>query len=198
MTRAHLQTDIHRFDRWAATYDRSPLQRFFLQPVQRAVLFAATGMRPESVLDIGCGTGKLLRTARVVWPGARIIGVDPSSGMIDRARSLLPDAELFVARAEELPLPAESLDLAFSTLSMHHWSDAVRGIAEVARVLRPGGRFVVADLAVPGWLMRAIGDHPALRVEGLRGAFDAAGLQIEGHRRARGGLVLITTGSKPR
>jgi ubiquinone/menaquinone biosynthesis C-methylase UbiE len=103
-------------------------------------------------MDVGCGTGRLLRKAKQQYPHARLVGVDAAEKMIQQAAMLLPEAEFHVAMAEALPLPDASVDLAFSTLSFHHWADQAKGISEVARVLRPQGRFLLADIVIPRWL----------------------------------------------
>src|SRR5439155_13683840 len=110
---------------------------------------------PTAVLDVGCGSGRLLRSAHARWPNARLVGVDPSEGMIAAGRALTR-AELYVAGAEAIPIPDRSIDLAFSTIAFHHWADPARGLHEVARVLRPGGRFVLIDNIGPDWLARQL------------------------------------------
>jgi len=56
--------------------------------------------------------------------------------------------------AEALPLPDASVDLALSTTSFHHWQDQAAGIREIARVLRPGGFFILVDVSFPEWLVQ--------------------------------------------
>ncbi len=150
MTIPDKSEDIESFDRRAGGYEASFTQRLFFDPVQRAVLdLAARDAPPENILDIGCGTGRLLRKAAARWPDARLIGVDPADGMIRQARQRTPQATFFSGQAEALPLPAASFDLITSTNSFHHWADQRQGIREVARTLRPGGQFVLADLLLP-------------------------------------------------
>jgi ubiquinone/menaquinone biosynthesis C-methylase UbiE len=111
--------------------------------------------RPQAVLDLGCGTGQLLRRAVVTFPDAELVGVDASSGMIQAAQSAVPprkNVRFLQAFAEALPLPDGSFDLAVTTASFHHWADQSRGLAEVHRVLRSGGVFVLADILGTGVL----------------------------------------------
>src|SRR5688572_14341947 len=89
--------DVAPFDRWAGRYERSKQQWLVFDRVHRKVLNLATPYgEPSAVLDIGCGSGRLLRAAHHQWPNARLVGVDPSAGMIDAGRPLTP-AELYVA-----------------------------------------------------------------------------------------------------
>jgi ubiquinone/menaquinone biosynthesis C-methylase UbiE len=87
--------------------------------VQKTVLdLVQNGDKVASILDIGCGTGRLLRKAQERWPKARLFGVDPAEGMIEKARQLLPEARLYVGMAESLPLPDDSVDVVLSTSSL--------------------------------------------------------------------------------
>jgi len=82
-------------------------------------------------------------------PQTECLGVDPTTAMIEAARALAPRGLHFeVAPAEWLPFDAGYFDLVFSTLSFHHWADRPGGLREVARVLRPGGVFVLADFVL--------------------------------------------------
>ena len=104
---------------------------------------------PSSILDVGCGTGRLLRTLSRVWPNAKYTGADLSDIMIGEARKLAPAMEFHIAPAEKLPFPDRSFDVVLSSLTLHHWNDAERGIREIVRVLRPGGIFCLADHTGP-------------------------------------------------
>lgn len=106
----------------------------------------------EQVLDVGCGTGTLaIEAARRVGRPGRVAGVDPGAQQIARARAKaarrnLP-IEFLVGVIEQLPFPDQSFDVVFSTLMMHHLPTPLKrqGLAEIARVLKPGGRLVIAD-----------------------------------------------------
>ena len=192
--------DVQQFHRWSRTYERSLGQVFFFGPAHRAVLRIAAegldGRAPASVLDIGCGTGRLLRRASARWPGAAIIGVDPAQGMIDVARQLTPGADLHVGQGEHLPLPDSSVEAAFSTISFHHWQDQAAGVREVARVLRGGGAFCLADVTLPLFTGRVI-PHARIHTRGeMAGLFRQAGLALRSQRAILGGTVLVTVGTK--
>jgi ubiquinone/menaquinone biosynthesis C-methylase UbiE len=153
--------DVERFGRWAPHYERSLLQRFFLTPIQKATIAEIDRevTEPEAILDVGCGTGALLRCLASAYPLASLVGVDAAAGMIHQAQAAAPAAGLlrFIeARAEELPLPDDSFDLVVSTMSFHHWADQQRGLVEVRRVLKPKGVFVLTDVMVGPWLSRAL------------------------------------------
>jgi len=175
--------DVGQFDRWSKRYDRSKWQSLHFDRVHRkAFQLAAMFGQPSAVLDVGCGTGRLLRSAHRRWPNARLVGVDPSEGMIQAGRDLTP-AELHIAGAEAIPLPDRSIDLAFSTIAFHHWADQGGGLREVARVLRPGGGFVLVDNIGPDWLARYLRDRPYLTADERAALWAESGLRVFDQRR---------------
>ena len=110
-------------------------------------------MQPgDAVLDVGCGTGTLaMEVARRVGRAGRVAGVDPGTEQIARARAKAArrhvPIEFQIGVIEQLPFPDQTFDVVLSTLMMHHLPASLKrqGLAEIARVLRPGGRLVIAD-----------------------------------------------------
>ena len=149
--------DIAHFDRWSSHYDRSILQRFFFGPVQKATISEAVinARSVEAVLDVGCGTGQLLRRMVDQFPDAELVGVDPAPGMVRQARAALADGrriEFVNGSVEKLPFPDAHFDLVLTTLSFHHWADQQQGLREIRRVVRDGGLFVLTDIVAARWL----------------------------------------------
>ncbi len=106
----------------------------------------------DAVLDVGCGTGTLaMKVARRVGKAGRVTGIDPGAEQIARARSKAARRNLpidfQIGVIEQLPFPDQSFDVVLSTLMMHHLPAPLKrqGLAEIARVLKPGGRLVIAD-----------------------------------------------------
>jgi tRNA (cmo5U34)-methyltransferase len=119
--------------------------------LQDEVARAAAGLRVECVLDLGTWTGETAARVLALYPRAALVGIDESASMLAHARSRLgigPD--LRSGRLEE-PLPAGGFDLVVSALAVHHLdADGKRDLfRRVAGALRPGGRFVLADVVVP-------------------------------------------------
>jgi len=146
--------DVDRFNRWATSYDSHWMQRAIFAPIQRTVLQLAAEQvgQPGAILDIGCGTGRLLRAAETTFPGAKLVGIDAAIEMVKHAQASNPTGtiEFRLATAEELPFPDAHFDLMFSTMTFHHWQDQGRGVAEVARVMTPSGRWLLADFVASG------------------------------------------------
>ena len=111
----------------------------------------------DLVLDIGCGVGHTLRR---VAPKVRLaVGADATAGMLEGARTLMSqegigNVTLIVATAQFLPFLDAWFDGVTCRLAAHHFADVSRAFAEAARVLVPGGRFVLSDNYAP--------DDPAL------------------------------------
>jgi ubiquinone/menaquinone biosynthesis C-methylase UbiE len=157
----------------------------------------AGGVRPGRVLDLGCGTG---RNLPLYGRGVRAIGVDPCHESLLAARRRAPGVPLVRARAEALPLRDGSFDTVVSGLVFCSVGDVPRGLAEVRRVLKPGGvlrmlehvrasRRVAAwlqDRTQPAWTWFTGGCHPNRDTEA---AVRAAGFEIDpASRRARGDM----------
>ena len=104
---------------------------------------------PHRILDVGCGTGYLLRLLAKQRPDAiSLVGIDPASTMLHVAREQTSDQRIeFTAGAvEALPYPDRTFDLIVTTTSFDHWTDQQGGIAECARVLTTEGRLIITDL----------------------------------------------------
>ena len=191
---SHSRGDVERFNRWSGGYERHYLQRLVFEPVQEAVLDLAVAEvpRPTAILDVGCGTGRLLRAAEQRFPNAALEGVDAATGMIKHAQAVLPARSRIrfqVSTAEKLPFANGQFDLAFSTMTFHHWDDQRGAISEVARVLKPGGRWLLADFVADGF-MRYVRRAMRLTQFPERAQLDAmlrpAGLRVMGERKVRG------------
>ena len=118
-------------------------------------LVRRSGARPgDRVLDVGCGTGYLAGiAARAVAPGGSVLGVDASESMVEYARGAVgtPSCRFEVGTAQALPAEDAAFDVVLSSLMLHHVPDADQPAAlrEMRRVLRPGGRLLLADFRPP-------------------------------------------------
>ncbi|MFE0462461.1 class I SAM-dependent methyltransferase [Kitasatospora sp. NPDC058965] len=131
---------------------------FFLGHRRRVFtrLAELSGARPgDRVLDVGCGTGYLtLRMADAVTSTGQVLGLDPAPEVLAHARRRAagrPHCSFADGIAEQLPGPGGEYDVVVSSLMIHHLPEDVRAraVAEMYRVLRPGGRLLLADFRPP-------------------------------------------------
>lgn len=106
---------------------------------RQMVLDAIAEASPHDVLELGCGEGEL--AARVAQElGAQVVAIDQSERMVELARSRGVDAR--VGDAQEVPFPDGSFDVVVAAWMLYHVTDLDRALAQIRRVLRPGGRLV--------------------------------------------------------
>ncbi len=129
------------YDGWAPSYDDPENGIFLLE--QAAVRPLLDTLAVGDVIDAACGTGR--HASYLAARGHRVRGFDISEGMLAVARDKLPDIPFECADVRTLPVEDASADSVVSSLALAHVRDLGPVFAEVARVLRPGGRFVLCD-----------------------------------------------------
>lgn len=146
---SHAGLDDVRVARAFNRVARMPQMRWLRHWVARR----AVGMVSHGeAIDLGCGPGYLVADLARLAPRLRITGVDLSEEMLREAEAFARSAGLAgratfkLGDVNRIPFPDRSLDLVVSTLSLHHWSDPVLVLNEVARVIRPGGAGLIFDL----------------------------------------------------
>lgn len=156
---------------WAGRYDN--IVRFmtlFQEGDIRKKTVAVAQLKPgESVLDVGCGTGAITRLAKQqVGPKGRVVGLDASPEMIDVARQQAVKAKLDIdfrlEAIEHMPFPDASFDVVLSSFMIHHLPGDLKrlGLLEVRRVLKPGGRLLIAEFFTnpqPKWWQSLLPMH---------------------------------------
>jgi SAM-dependent methyltransferase len=119
------------YDSYMGRYSR-PLAPLFAD-------FAGVGAGRERVLDVGCGPGALTSELVARLGPSAVHAVDPSESFVSAARDRHPGVEVERASAEQLPFPNAEFDASLAQLVVHFMADASKGLAEMARVTRPGG-----------------------------------------------------------
>jgi demethylmenaquinone methyltransferase / 2-methoxy-6-polyprenyl-1,4-benzoquinol methylase len=140
------------FDRIARVYDlMNSVMTAGMHHRWRARAADLAALAPgDRALDVACGTGDLaIELARRVGPSGEVVGSDFSEAMLERAREKSAAVRWEWANALELPYPDGAFDAATVGFGARNFSDLDRGLAELARVVRPGGRVVVLEITTP-------------------------------------------------
>ena len=198
------------FDRFAAVTVRDrALKRRLLEQVR---------LEPgDSVLDLGAGTGTLAILLKERFPEARVVGLDADPEILAIARSKADEAgadiELVESMSTAMPFPDASFDAVVSTLFFHHLDSGAKRttLAEVARVLKPGGRLHVGDWGPPADPVQAALFAPVRVFDGfavtrenrrgkLPGLIEQAGIgdaRVEGRMRTGLGTLELLSARRP-
>jgi demethylmenaquinone methyltransferase/2-methoxy-6-polyprenyl-1,4-benzoquinol methylase len=142
------------FDRIAGLYDRmnSVMTAGLHHDWRRRAADLADLSPGDRALDVATGTGDLaLELARRVAPGGEVVGIDFAERMLElaRAKAVETDVRFETGNALALDFPDDAFDAATVGFGARNFSDLVRGLAEMARVVRPGGRVVVLEITTP-------------------------------------------------
>lgn len=176
------------FDRWAPSYDWLFPSVFYQAIHQRLLEYVQLSDRAQ-VLDLGCGTGRLLHRLIQQFPTLQGTGLDLSPEMLRQAQQRQPvhsQLTYIQGNAEQLPFAEAQFDAVFNTLSFLHYPRPEQVLAEVSRVLKPGGRFYLVDLTWQPWsenqvLLIAPGDVRLYSQQAREQLGQQAGLTCQGH-----------------
>jgi ubiquinone/menaquinone biosynthesis C-methylase UbiE len=146
-----------RLIRWAHYYDvvTNLLLLGQARRLRKTTVDLALIKPGDSVLDVGCGTGEVTLVAKTQAKQCAVYGIDPAPEMIAVARSKAVrkklDVDFRVGVIEALPFADASMDVVTSSLMMHHLPENLKilGLAEIYRVLKPGGHLLIADFMRP-------------------------------------------------
>lgn len=150
-----------QFRWWAPSYDINPLQWFLFRPAHDLLIkeIRVLGRSSPAVLDVGCGTGVLLRRLKKVLPESTVWGLDLSAHMLTRALPKNIDHNPFQVTqgdSEFLPFSSNSFDAVVCANSFHHYPSQDVVVNEMHRVLKPGGIVCIVDGSVDNLLGKLI------------------------------------------
>lgn len=135
---------VTEYAREAEKYDEK--WAFYVEATTRETLKRMPMTPKARILDVGCGTGELLRRLGAKYPEAALAGLDPVAEMLGVATTKLSGKEdLRIGYADNLPWTSGSFDLVVSCNMFHYISHPVEALQEMARVTRPGGHIVLTD-----------------------------------------------------
>lgn len=146
---AYKKLSLREFDRAAAQFDDDDPSVYNMCRKDYPDVWAEVAREPFSdLLDAGCGTGAMLALFKRDAPDKRYTGIDLSERMIEVARKKrLPGVRFVVGDCEALPFADGSFDVVTCSMSFHHYPNPDRFFASLRRVLRPGGRLILRDMA---------------------------------------------------
>lgn len=139
--------NIKRFDKWAGSYDTGIVSIFF-KKCNRKICQLVNLQDGMKVLDVGCGTGSLLKELSQSRRELNLYGIDLSPEMINGARVKLKDVEhveLYERSAADLLFQSNYFDYVVCMNSLHHHPNPKQSLAEMTRVLKPGGVMILMD-----------------------------------------------------
>jgi demethylmenaquinone methyltransferase/2-methoxy-6-polyprenyl-1,4-benzoquinol methylase/phosphoethanolamine N-methyltransferase len=132
--------------------------------IRRETIQRAAIAKGETILDVGCGTGTLTLLAKAeTGESGKVYGIDAASEMIavaqQKSHQQKLDVDFQTGLIEALPFPDKTFDVVLSSMMAHHLPPDLkqRGLAEIYRVLKPGGRLVVVDIKRPETLIQRLG-----------------------------------------
>jgi ubiquinone/menaquinone biosynthesis C-methylase UbiE len=120
-----------------------------LQIVEQKILYQAGIANAETILDVGCGTGRMTREIAAKYPHSQVIGIDRSAEIIAKARdasNCFPNPNFRVGDVELLELPDRSIDFVSARLLFQHLPQPLTALTEIYRVLKPGGKVCILDI----------------------------------------------------
>jgi len=118
--------------------------------LQEQTARVAADVPAHTILELGIGTGETAKRVLASHPEAHLVAIDSSAEMLERARTVVPQADLRLAQLQD-PLPEGPFDLVVSALAVHHLDGPAKQdlFRRIAAVLEPSGTFVLADVVVP-------------------------------------------------
>ena len=165
------------FNQQAATYDKD-IKGQHARSLYPVLLEKLSHIPFQSALDLGCGTGEMLKLILQKDPHKELCGIDLSEEMLAVAKSKLPEqVKLLLGDSEALPFPDNAFDVVYCNDSFHHYPAPKDVLREINRVLKPGGTFLMGDC----WQPFVGRGEMALVVEGASAAESWESLSVEEH-----------------
>ena len=156
MKTPRVQQTVEQYDASAPRYETRWAR--YLEGTLTRALAVIDGPPSMVLLDVSCGTGRLLQALAQRFSHARLIGIDASPGMLRQvtAKHLPPNVQIAQGDAQALPLSSATCDWVVSTSALHHFHQPGKVLEECQRTLRPSGRLLILDWCREAWYCRLI------------------------------------------
>lgn len=143
----------HQFNKWAQTYDLNIFSYYFFYWLNKAILKLLKPKIGSSLLDVGCGSGILLRHIIDTDATMMLNGIDISDEMLKKAKLKFignSHIKLYLGSVSKLPFKTNTFDYVTCVQSFHHHPDSLQSMKEMYRVLKPNGKLLINDTSLDG------------------------------------------------
>lgn len=150
------KNSIEEFSKWADNYD-NPFTSITFRQTNAKIVKILDPKQNSSLLDVGCGSGILIKYLLDANRGMKLFGVDITPKMVEIAKRKFvndPSVEIILGSAVKMPYKDNSFDYVTCASSFHHHPDPVKSAKEMVRVLKPGGKLLILDMCIEGLLRK--------------------------------------------
>lgn len=152
------KNSINQFTRWADNYD-NPFTSITFQQTNSQIIKLFNPNPNSSLLDVGCGSGILIQKLLALKRNMQLYGLDITPRMVEVAKRKFrndPNVEITLGSAIKMPYEDNSFDFVTCASSFHHHPDPLLSVKEMVRVLKPGGKLLILDMCIEGFLRKLL------------------------------------------
>jgi len=152
------KNSIDEFSKWADNYD-NPLTSITFRQTNAKIVKLLDPKQNSSLLDVGCGSGILIRYLLIANRGMKLFGLDITPKMVEVAKKKFsnnPSVKITLGSAIKMPYKDNSFDYVTCASSFHHHPNPLQSAKEMVRVLKPGGKLLILDMCIEGLLRKIL------------------------------------------
>ena len=152
------KNSIEEFSKWADNYD-NPLTSITFRQTNAKIVKLLDPKQNSSFLDVGCGSGILIKYLLEANRGMKLCGLDITPQMVEVAKRKFASnqsVEITLGSAVKMPYKNNSFDYVTCASSFHHHPDPLKSVKEMVRVLKPGGKLLILDMCIEGLLRKIL------------------------------------------
>ena len=152
------KNSIEEFSKWAENYD-NPLTSITFRKTNEKIVQLLNPKRNSSFLDVGCGSGILIKNLLALNSNIKLYGLDITPKTVEVAKRKFgnePNVEITLGSAVKMPYQDNTFDYVTCASSFHHHPDPLQSAKEMVRVLKPGGRLLILDMCIEGLLRKIL------------------------------------------